>query len=239
MKSIALVVNARLDSTRVPNKMIRPFAGTTLIDIALNKLNVLSQLNIFDGPYLAAYDKELLYKCSSDYDYVKIIERGEEEVSKGIVDVETRFKYFQYIESDYVMLLNPCCPLVSELTILKAYYYFQDNDHKSYTSAIKTRDWIFDMDSTAITRTDSSNVATNKGDYFYKATHMFHIIDRKRFIDTGKIWTFTEDDPHCVLVPENEFYDVDTEDEFHMTEFAYKRDQNEEHIVQKETKCQE
>jgi CMP-N-acetylneuraminic acid synthetase len=152
-----------------------------------------------------------------------VIRRDEDEVQKGIVDIRTRFKYFKHIKSDYVMLLNPCCPLVSEQTILKAYYYFQDNNYKSYTSAIKTRDWIFDMNSNAITRTDSSNVATNKGDYFYKATHMFHIINRKRFIDTGKIWTFTEDDPHCTLVSENEFYDVDTEDEFHMTEFAYKR----------------
>ena len=221
MKSIALVVNARLNSTRVPNKMIRPFADSTLIGIALEKLGVVSRMNIFDETILAAHDQGLIDICTDSN--VGIVRRDADEVQKGIVDIRTRFKYFKHIESDYVMLLNPCCPLVSEQTIIEAYLYFQKHDYNSYTSAIKTRDWIFDMNSNAITRTDPTNVATNKGDYFYKATHMFHIINRKRFIDTGKIWTFTEDDPHCTLVSENEFYDVDTEDEFHMTEFAYKR----------------
>ena len=32
---ILLMTQARLGSTRIPNKMLRPFAGTTLLDILL------------------------------------------------------------------------------------------------------------------------------------------------------------------------------------------------------------
>ena len=35
IKNIAVVIQARLGSQRVPQKMIKPFAGTTLTDIAI------------------------------------------------------------------------------------------------------------------------------------------------------------------------------------------------------------
>ncbi len=38
IKNICLIVQARLSSQRVPNKMLRPFANTTLIDILFEKL---------------------------------------------------------------------------------------------------------------------------------------------------------------------------------------------------------
>ena len=38
LDSIAIVVQARLNSQRVPQKMIRPFYGTTLYDLVLEKI---------------------------------------------------------------------------------------------------------------------------------------------------------------------------------------------------------
>ncbi len=38
IKNIAVVIQARLGSQRVPQKMIKPFAGTTLTDIAIKKI---------------------------------------------------------------------------------------------------------------------------------------------------------------------------------------------------------
>ena len=42
LDSIAIVIQARLNSQRVPKKMIRPFAGTTLFDLVLDKVGVAS-----------------------------------------------------------------------------------------------------------------------------------------------------------------------------------------------------
>ncbi|NJM31809.1 MAG: hypothetical protein HC848_01625 [Limnobacter sp.] len=39
MKTISVLVNARTKSTRMPRKLILPFAGTTLVDITLEKLD--------------------------------------------------------------------------------------------------------------------------------------------------------------------------------------------------------
>jgi len=38
LDSIAILVQARLNSQRVPQKMIRPFAGTTLFGLVLDKI---------------------------------------------------------------------------------------------------------------------------------------------------------------------------------------------------------
>ena len=37
INDICVVVMARKDSERVPNKMLRPFAGTTLVDLMFSK----------------------------------------------------------------------------------------------------------------------------------------------------------------------------------------------------------
>jgi len=38
LNEVAFIVQARLNSQRVPQKMIKPFAGTTLFDLVLDKL---------------------------------------------------------------------------------------------------------------------------------------------------------------------------------------------------------
>ena len=55
MKSISAVINARKGSTRVRNKLLRTFANTTLIEIALSKLN---KMDFFDKRYLGVAEEE-------------------------------------------------------------------------------------------------------------------------------------------------------------------------------------
>ena len=39
IEDIVVILLARLNSQRIPKKMIKPFAGTTLIDIAIEKIH--------------------------------------------------------------------------------------------------------------------------------------------------------------------------------------------------------
>ena len=39
INDVLFVCQARLESQRVPRKMIKPFAGTNLIEILINKIN--------------------------------------------------------------------------------------------------------------------------------------------------------------------------------------------------------
>ena len=54
-KDICVLVQARLGSTRVPGKMLRPFTNTTLVDILLEKLSKSTVINKKDIIF-AAYE---------------------------------------------------------------------------------------------------------------------------------------------------------------------------------------
>ncbi len=59
LDSIAIIVQARLNSQRVPQKMIRPFAGTTLFDIVLDKVKEALPSNQ-NNIWASVYEPELV-----------------------------------------------------------------------------------------------------------------------------------------------------------------------------------
>ena len=221
-KSISVVINARMQSTRVPNKLMRPFAGTSLIDIALAKL---AQMDFFEHRFLAAAEPELIAKAQP-YPQIEILERKTESVRKGINPMEVTFAHLWNVPSDYIFIFNPCLPTITVETIRKAYEAFQAQDFNSYTAVIPTGDWIFDSEGRALTNSDPRNVTTNRNQSFYKACHAFHIINKAFFRDNLIMWTFGPNDPHPLAIPEEESVDVDTMLEFEFAEFYYRAKQD-------------
>ena len=72
---IALVVQSRLASQRVPYKMVRPFAGLTLLDILFTKLKKLTSLPQ-ESIFLSAYDEPI--KEIGRRHQINIFERSKE-----------------------------------------------------------------------------------------------------------------------------------------------------------------
>jgi len=140
MKTISVVINARLQSTRVSQKLVRPFAGTTLLDIALDKVN---RMDFFEHRYLAVAEDEL-QAMASGYENIEILHRDTGSVKKGVNPIEVTFAHYLKVPTDYIFVFNPCLPLLRIDTIKKAYDYFQSTDFPTYTSAVPTGDWIFD-----------------------------------------------------------------------------------------------
>ena len=219
MKSISVVTNARLGSTRVPNKLMRPFADSSLIEIALSKLD---KLDFFEHRYLAVAERELM-DIGSKYKNIEILERDAEAVKKGVNPLTVTFEHFLRVPSDYIFVFNPCLPCIRIETIKKAFDYFQGTNYNSYTAVIPTGDWIFDSAGNALTNSDSRNATTNKDLSFHKGCHAFHIIKKEFFREHQIHWTFTPNDPHLVSIPEGEAVDVDTPDEFDLAELIYRR----------------
>ena len=59
MHDIAVVIQARLGSQRVPGKMLKPFAGTTLMDIAIEKM-LKSKVFPKEHFFVSVYEQELV-----------------------------------------------------------------------------------------------------------------------------------------------------------------------------------
>lgn len=218
MKKISIIVNARLQSTRVPQKLTRPFAGTSLLDIALEKVN---RMHFFQHRYLAVAEDELK-PYAENLENIEILNRDLASVQKGVNPIEVTFAHYLKVPTDYIFVFNPCLPFLQIDTIKKAVDYFQSTDYPTYTSAIPTRDWIFDDEGAALTNTDPRNATTNKGRIFYKAAHAFHIINKQYFAENGYLWPFTKNHPHLIVIPEEDTIDIDSALEFEFAQFAYK-----------------
>ena len=59
LRDICFIVQARLNSERVPNKMVRDFSGTTLTNLVLDKLVSIESIPNHQI-YLSVHEKELL-----------------------------------------------------------------------------------------------------------------------------------------------------------------------------------
>jgi len=119
-------------------------------------------------------------------------------------------------------VLNPCLPLLGVDTVRRAYDRFQETAARSYTSVVRTRDWVFDAEGEPLTNRNPANLTTNAGAYYYKAAHAFHIVNKAFFAETGLHWTFAKGDPYLIEIPEDEYADVDTEPEFRLAEMRWR-----------------
>jgi CMP-N-acetylneuraminic acid synthetase len=224
MPSISILINARLQSSRLPRKLVLPFAGTTLIDIALKKLNC---MDFFAHRYFAVAEDDLKERALK-FTNVEILNRRPEAVLPGYGDHRIIYEHYASCDSDYIMWLNPCHPMLSLDTIRKAADYVLETKYNSYTSVVPTTDWIFDENGIAITNTQASMLSTAHSKRFYCVAHAFHVINKAFFLKDYQIWTLTKDDPHLIEIPEEENYDVNTPLEFEVAEAAYRRFQDQQ-----------
>ncbi len=222
MKEISAVINARLESSRVPQKLVRPFAGSTLLEIALSKLNA---LDFCKHRFLAVADEQLA-RFADKLDKVEVLWRDKQSVKKGVNPLEVTLKHYLDVPSQWVLSVNPCQPLLSVDTIRTACQVFQETDHVSYISVVPVKDWIFDKEGNPITHKNVRVLATNKTAVYYKASHSFYIVNKRRFKQTGLLWSFVADDPFLITISEEETLDIDTELEFEVLEELYKRKAN-------------
>jgi len=221
MTKVSILINARTKSTRLPRKLVRPFAGTTLIDVALEKL---ARMDFVSHRYFAAAEDELLDRAKA-FSGVEILRRDPRAVAPGYNDHRLVFAHYERVEADYIVWMNPCHPLLSIDTLRRAVDHTVQTQHNSYTSVIPTTDWIFDDSGLPITNTRASMLSTDHSKKFFKVAHAFHVIRKDFFLRTYQYWTLTRNDPALIEIPVDESYDVNTPIEFDVAEAAYLRAQ--------------
>lgn len=219
MTTVSVLINARTKSSRLPRKLVLPFASTTLIDVALDKLD---RMDFFAHRYFAVAEPELREKAVG-YRNIEILDRDPDAVLPGYNDHRKVFAHYARVESDYIMWLNPCHPLLSLDTLRRAVDHVLATEHNSYTSVISTTDWIFDEQGNPLTNTHATMLSTAHSQKFFKVAHAFHVIRKDFFLKDYQYWTLTQNDPALIEIPEEESYDVNTAMEFEIAEAAYQR----------------
>jgi CMP-N-acetylneuraminic acid synthetase len=216
---IAALINARVQSSRLPRKLLLPFAGRTLIDIALDKL---AGLDFFEKRYFAVAEDELAERLRPEHDIV-LLRRDPEAVRPGFNKREKISEHCRRVEADYIFWINACSPLLSAATMRRAYDQVLATRCNSYTSVVETRDWIFDEAGAPVTNRDPAMISTAHSKKFYRVAHAFHVMNKAFLLRDFIPWTFTPHDPELVLIPDDESFDVNTPIEFEVAEAAYRR----------------
>ncbi len=163
MKTIAGIIHARKDSTRCPNKHLRPLGDTTLIDIALDKLSKLE----LDEKYLAVYDQELKDKV---IDGVKILHRDYDSVAPGNCHHSVYYKHLNNVESDYIVNLNPCQPFLEVDKLQQVITLFKYSKFGSMITVKKERNFFWDKHQNPINFKPNDRLSTTAGPWVYSAT---------------------------------------------------------------------
>lgn len=215
IKDISVFLNVRMASTRCQQKMLRSFAGTSLLDICLKKLDKLAYMDIYYG----AHEDELLRKAK-DYSFLKIFERSYESAHSHN-DASKIFEILNHIDTKWVLWINPCVPFLNMGTVKHAVDTFLDIENNSLTSVKKMQGWFYNTAGEPLTNV-KNNIATQDSDCLLEVAHAFHIYEREYMLKHNEPWTNRKGDPYLFPIPFEESYDIDSEEQFHIYESLYK-----------------
>lgn len=219
IKDICILIQARLDSQRVPNKMLRPFNDTTLVDLLLSKLTsskIIPKQNI----YFSVFEDEL--KQIGFNHKVNIFHRSQESANaEG--PIQTIFEWHDKLPFKYVILISACNPLLKIETIDSFIESFINSDREGAFGVFEKKTYYWDQNGNSLTDyKGSSNMNTKFVDPIYEAAHCLYasridIIKDGFWLDTNSPPT-----PSLFIMNELESFDVDYEWQFTVAEQLYK-----------------
>ena len=222
MKDILLVGATREASTRCKNKMIRKFFNTTLFDIYMEKLELISsEKHPFSDIVIALYEGDKTLWSKAQNFNVKIQKRNEFSAKHGKL-LSDILHYLRDYREQYIMWINSSLPFLSVSTILEAANRFRKKTEIKSLHCVKRKyNWFWNNTNSSmpINVEDKSHTRTQDCLPIYESVHAFHIFDREFMLDNNAYWDFTENNPYLMEVPDDlEFMDINTEKDFVMCE---------------------
>ena len=219
MRSIFLLGTARESSTRLKDKMLLPFAGTTLFEIYLEKMKALYASGGFAGWGVAIPRGDARLQRIAEREQVPVIsERPRIDPSP---QPRNRELYYlaERIET-HVMWINACLPMVSVDALAGMVRDFEaDPNIMEMEPVVERKNWFFRKGGWAVNHHATS---TQKTEALYESSQAAHIFMRAHMMKTGQYFSGT---PHLYMVDAKDVMDIDYEYEFDRAEAEYKRRQ--------------
>ena len=222
LEDVCVMVQARLGSQRVPQKMIRPFAGTTLMDICLEKL-ANSQFIPNKNVYASVYEPELVDICKK-YD-VEIYHRSEASANSEGTPMTQMYEWWDQTPFKYCVLVNACAPFLNIETVENFVKAYLETDSDGFFGVIEKKNYYWDSQNKLVTPWPEGQAVMNTKfvDTTYEAAHCLYA-GRMSKIGDG-IWMgdfMTPGDIELYPMDEREVFDIDYEWQFEYYENLYK-----------------
>lgn len=221
INKVCLVIQARLNSERVPKKMIKPFAGSTLLDVCISKV-IKSSIIPKKQIYLSCNEKEI---SSIGLKYgINIFERSKESANEES-DMRTIFEWHKSLGSKYkyVILVSACNPFLAIESIDAFIKSFLLSKEKGSLSVIKKNNYTWDKNGLPITDWKGLKIMNTKlVDHFYESANCLYaseikLISKNMFMDDS-----SPPNPSLFEVDEFESFDIDYPWQFELAESIFK-----------------
>ena len=206
IEDVCILVQARLGSQRVPGKMLRPFAGTTLTDILFKKLKsskVIPKNNI----YFSAWEQEL--KDVAKKHDINVYHRSEQSANEDN-SLQLIYEWHDKLPFKYVILVSACNPLLKIETIDLFVESFVNSDKEGGFAVFEKKTYYWDKDGKSITDWKGATIMNTKVvEPIYEAAHCLYA-SRLDVVKDG-YWMDTKSPPQPELFVMDEFeaFDID------------------------------
>jgi CMP-N-acetylneuraminic acid synthetase len=202
----------RKRSERCPNKLLRPFAGTTLTDIVLGKLSAFG-----DRAFFAGYDEEFRDKCARHG--VRHVPRTlrSASVDEPIVEI---LSFLHDVSFSHLLIVNSCLPFLRVETIRS---FLDDCERGGCAPAfgvVRRRNHFIGLDRRPLNfPLDMQTINTKTVQPVLEFAHALYFFERHYFFEHGRYW-----DWQTVRLIEmgsgnrEELVDIDSEEDFSLAE---------------------
>ena len=213
MKMKALVA-VRAGSQRVQNKNIRPFAGSSLLEI---KLEQLKRVGIFDGIVVNSDDDHMLEIARNMG--CETVKRDSEYASSSVSMSEVYKNMAENIDTDHIAYINVTNPLLQDESIIKAVETYKNNIDKydSLTSAHLIKEFLF-KDNKPINYDLKNQPRSQDLPDIAALNFAISIISRESMIECKNV---VGNKPNIYIIDEVEATDIDNQIDFEFAEFMY------------------
>ena len=220
IKDILFITQARLESQRVPKKMIRPFCESNLLEILIDKIKTSNVIPI-ENFYLSVCDEELVNIAKKKG--VKYFERSRES-ALAENSVPLIYEWHDKLDYKYVCLLSACNPLLKIETIDSFAQEYINSEKDGMFGVIAKKQYFWDENRNMISNwpEDQKIMNTKTMTTTYEAAHCLYS-SRTDIIKDG-YWMDDNLPPKpelFVIENELEVFDIDYEWQFQVAEKLY------------------
>lgn len=216
---IKAVIPVRANSVRIKDKNIRPFAGSSLLEI---KIRQLKRMNMLDGIIVHSdSDKMLALAESLGCETVRI-----EEYFASSAATANEVFYNTAIHSDTDIMVHVCVtsPTLKDESLESAINFYLNNmdTYDSVNSANYIKKFLF-LDGKPINHDPDSHPKSQNLPDIISRTPAISIMSKQTMVDRkdniGK-------NPYFFILSEHESIDIDEQLDFEFAEFVYKKMNN-------------
>jgi len=219
INEVCIIVQARLGSQRVPQKMIKPFAETTLTDIALEKIKQCKAFPLKNF-YLSAWEGEL--RNIAETHSLNVFHRSEKSAKSEGTPMTEMYEWWDKLPFKYCVLINACAPFLNPETIDNFITSYCKSDSDGMFGVVEKKNYFWDHNKDLLTPLTEAVMNTKTAKPMFEAAHCLYA-GRMDKIGNG-VWMGDFNTPgeiELFTMEEEEIFDIDYEWQFNMAESLY------------------